>query len=180
MLNRFLIVALFVLFNISLKAQTCTPLLPTGLPGVTPPTENLACIERGIPFSETIHIENFNTFNTSFGTAQLNYLIIDSFKNLPCDLLWSISPSDSLGPAETGCISIYGTTYDAPGQYRIRIYVTVSVTIGSNPPIVMSNEAEALVQQVEQLTGTPTGVNFKYYLRVIQPGALCPVLDTTA
>jgi hypothetical protein len=164
----------------SVAQSNCTPLTPSGMPGVTPPTENLACVERGIPFSEVIYIENFNTFNTVFGTAQLNYLKLDSFINLPCDLQWSINPRDSLGPAETACINIFGTSNDSVGQYRVRIYVTVDVFVPGFGNLVLSDEAEALVQQVEQLTGTPTGINFKYYLRVIEPGHNCPVLDTTS
>jgi len=179
MLNRFLLFAFSLFSGFALQAQTCTPNSPVGLPGVTPPTEILQCIERGVAYSDVIQIENFNVFNTISGPAQLNYLKIDSFKNLPCDIQWAMSPSDSLGPAETGCISIYGTTNDSVGQYRVRIYVTVSVTL-SGQTIVLSDEAETLVQTVEQLSGTPTGVNFKYYLRVIEPGNACPTLDTTA
>jgi hypothetical protein len=181
MLNRFLFSAVLFFISVSLKAQvTCTPPSPVGIPGVNPPTEILQCIERGVAYSDVINIENFNTFNTTFGVAQLNYLIIDSFKNLPCDIQWTMSPRDSLGPAETGCIAIYGTTNDSIGQYRVRIYVTVSVNVPGFGDVVLSDEAESLVQQVEALTGTPTGVNFKYYLRVIQPGNACPTLDTTA
>jgi hypothetical protein len=177
------IMLIVVVMSVSWHLQSqslCTMLPPTGMPGVWPPTENLACIERGVPYYETIYIENFNTFNTVFGVAQLNYLKIDSFTNLPCNLQWSINPRDSLGPAETACINLFGTTYDSVGQYRVRIYVTVSVFVPGFGNVVLSDEAETLVQQVEQLTGTPTGINFKYYLRVIQPGNNCPALDTTS
>lgn len=171
----------WVVISAQSYAQTsCLPLAPTGYPNVYPPTENLSCIERGIAYSEVIHIENFNTFNTVLGTAQLNYLIIDSFTNLPCNLQWDIVPRDSLGPSETACINIYGTTNDSVGQYRVRIYVTVSVFIPGLGNIVLSDEAETLVRQVEQFTGTPTGINFKYYLRVIEAGNNCPQLDTTS
>jgi hypothetical protein len=180
MINRFLIFIVLLSLNFSVQAQTCTPLAATGTPLVSPPTENLACVERGILFSEVIYIENFNTFNTTQGTAQLNFLRIDSFTNLPCDLQWSISPSDSLSPAQTGCISIYGTTNDSVGQYRVNIYVTVGVTHPTFGYVELSDEAESLVQTVQALSGgTPLGVNYKYFLRVIQAGNSCPVLDTS-
>lgn len=181
MKNLLFIFVFFLLFlTVENFAQTCTPLPPTGAPGVTPPTENLACAERGIAYNEVIFIENFNAFNTAFGQAQLNLLRIDSVTNMPCDFSWSSNKIDNTFlAAETGCISIFGVTNDSVGQYRVKIFITVDVTVPGIGPLVLSDEAEALVQQVESLTGQPTGVNFKYFLRVIQPGMLCPVLDTT-
>ncbi len=177
-----LICASAVLFNSGIVLAQCVPQAATGTPGVTPPTENLACIEQGVQYDEVIYIENFGIFNTFLGPATLNYLTIDSIINLPCDLTWSADRQDrTYLTSEMGCINITGTTSDNVGQYRVKIYVTVEV----NAPapigvIVLSDEAEALVQQVEALTGQPTGVNFKYFLRVIEIGNSCPVLDTTS
>lgn len=165
----------------ALFAQTCTPLAATGQPDVTPPTENLGCVERGIAYSDVIYIENFSQFAISGGTATLNYLRIDSITNLPCNLDWASNKIDNTyGPGETGCISLFGTSNDSVGQYRVNLYITVEVVVPGLGPLVLSNEAEALVNQVESLTGTPTGINFKYYLRVINLGDVCPALDTTA
>jgi hypothetical protein len=177
-----IICALTVLFNLSNAAAQCVPQAATGAPGVTPPTENLACIEQGVPYNEVIYIENFGTFNTVLGVATLNYLTIDSIVNLPCGLTWSADRQNrTYLTSELGCINITGTTNDNVGQYRMKIYVTVQISapapIGT---LVLSDEAEALVQQVEGFTGTPTGVNFKYYLRVIELGNACPTLDTTS
>lgn len=170
-----------LLLNTNVAFSSCTPQAATGAPGVTPPTEQLACIEKGVPYNEVIYIENFGTFNTAFGTATLNYLTIDSITNLPCDLTWEADrPNRTYLTSELGCISISGTTNDNVGQYRVKIYITVEVDAPIFGIITLQDEAEALVQQVEGITGQPTGVNFKYYLRVINPGAACPVLDTTA
>jgi hypothetical protein len=171
-----------MLFYFSNTSAQCVPQAATGTPGVTPPTENLACIEKGVQYDEVIYIENFGTFNTALGTATLNYLTIDSIVNLPCGLTWSADRQNrTYLTSELGCINITGTTNDNIGQYRMKIYVTVEVSapapIGT---LVLSDEAEALVQQVEALSGQPTGVNFKYFLRVIQPGNACPTLDTTS
>lgn len=164
------------------SAQTCTPQAATGTPGVNPPTQNLGCVERGQPYNDVIYIENFNQFNTTLGTATLNYLRIDSITNLPCDLQWKSNKQDNTYlAAETGCISLFGTSNDNVGQYRVKIYITVEVVVPGFPqPLVLADEAEALVNQVEALSGTPTGINFKYYLRVIELGEPCPALDTTA
>ncbi len=183
MKNQFALLAgiLFSFLQINSAYSQCTPQTATGMPGVTPPTENLACIEKGIPYNEVIYIENFNQFNTQAGTAQINYLRIDSITNLPCNIEWSANNANNTYlAAETGCINIFGTTNDNVGQYRVKIYITVEVNAPIFGVIVLQDEAEALVQQVEQLSGQPSGVNFKYYLRVIDPGASCPVLDTTA
>jgi hypothetical protein len=182
MKNRFLMMAVAMLLTAnSLFAQTCTPLAATGQPDVTPPTENLGCVERGIAYSDVIYIENFSQFAISGGTATLNYLRIDSITNLPCNLDWASNKIDNTyGPGETGCISLFGTSNDSVGQYRVNLYITVEVVVPGLGPLVLSNEAEALVNQVESLTGTPTGINFKYYLRVINLGDVCPALDTTA
>ena len=169
----------FLQFN--LAYSQCVPQTASGMPGVTPPTENLACIEKGVPYNEVIYIENFNQFNTQSGTAQINYLRIDSITNLPCDIEWSANnANNTYQAAETGCINIFGTTNDNVGQYRVKIYITVEVNAPALGVIILQDEAEALVQLVEQLSGQPSGVNFKYYLRVIDLGTSCPLLDTTA
>src|SRR5690606_7846172 len=116
------------------------------MPGVSPTTDLLACVERGIPFSEVIYIENFDAFNTTLGTAQLNYLRIDSVTNVPCGLEWHSNKADNtFYAAETGCVEIYGTTTDSVGQYRVKLYITVDVDVPGLGTLVFSDEAEALV-----------------------------------
>ncbi len=180
-----LMLAAFVLglffFHTATAQSTCTPQIATGMPGVSPTTDLLACVERGITFSEVIYIENFDAFNTTLGTAQLNYLRIDSVTNVPCGLEWQSNKADNtFYAAETGCVEIYGTTTDSVGQYRVKLYITVDVDVPGLGTLVFSDEAEALVESVENLTGQPTGINFRYFLRVIEPGNTCPLLDTTS
>ena len=132
MRNFVLIIISICFYSYHAFSQVCTPEPRTGFPGLTPSTDSLACIERGIYYDEVIFLENFDSFFTqSFGVITVNFLRIDSFTNIPCGIQWETNKLDNTyGPGETGCISISGTSTDSVGQYRLGLYITVEVNLG--------------------------------------------------
>jgi hypothetical protein len=74
--------------------------------------------------------------------------------------------SNQISGGGTGCVRISGTTYDAPGQYKIRVIVTANVQVGPFPVNVANQNAETL------------GV--KYWARVQSTNGSCPNVDTLA
>jgi hypothetical protein len=137
----------------------CTPAGNFPLPGLFPQSDSLPCAEAGIPYNQTIQFKNFTTvqgFNVS-------WLRVDSIGNLPCGLCWSTNKTtNQFNGGELGCLNISGTTNDAPGQYKIKIIVTVNVGFAT-----LSNvDAESQ--------------GLKYYVRVTLPGVTCTPLDTNA
>ncbi len=172
-----------ILFSVNAWAQ-CTPNSPTGSPGLTPVTDSLACVEIGNPYSEVVFLENFDNFSATVPiigqiTITVDSLRIDSITNIPCGLTWAANkPSRTYYSGETGCIAVSGNSFENVGQYRLNIYVHVWATapfpIGAQD---FQGEASDVVGQVESLTGQSLGVDFDYYLRVINAGDPCPNID---
>lgn len=171
-----------VLFSANAWAQ-CTPNTASGNPGITPPTDSLACVQVGVAYSQIIQIENFNTFTLAIGTATVQSLRVDSITNIPCGLSYATNPANAtFGPGQTGCIALTGTSNENVGQYRLNIYVDVQVlliTPFGNTTLPYNGEAADVVDQIEQATGQSLGVDFNYFLRVIPASGTCPAIDRT-
>lgn len=180
------LVTLFVaitFFATGVWAQ-CTPNAATGNPGLSPPTDSLACINVGVPYNEVVHLENFDNFTATVPvigtvTVTVDSLRIDSITNVPCGLSYLTNkPSATYYSGETGCIAVSGTSYENIGQYRLNIYVHVWATVPFLGQQDFQGEAADVVDQVESLTGQPLGVDFDYFLRVKdQQTPTCPAID---
>lgn len=181
-MKRSLLLTIAFAFVSMYAIAQCTAPAATGTPGISPVTDSLPCIERGNAYSTNINIENFNTFSVSVPivgqvNAQVNYLRIDSITNLPCGMTWDADQANNTYVGgQTGCLALTGTTYDLVGQYRLGIYISVEASVPGLGTFPYSGEASDVVDQVEQLAG-PLGVDFRYYLRVIDPGTACPAID---
>ncbi|MEX0811732.1 MAG: PKD domain-containing protein [Chitinophagales bacterium] len=176
-----LLLLTFAFMATGLYAQNCTP-VSFGQPTIQPPTEDLDCVERGQPYSETVYIQNFDEVTLSGFTATVNFLRIDSIINLPCGLDYQVNTSQStnsntIAGGDSACISIYGTSHDFPGQYRILLYITVEVVV-SGFPQQFQGEATDLIDQIEATAGQSLGLDFNYWLRVRETAAPCPAIDT--
>ena len=151
----------------------CTPPAPTGDAGLSPDWPCLNCAVQGVAYDEVLNVENF----TTVGGITISQLIIDSLTNTPTGLSYSITPDNTFATGETGCVSITGTTNDTVGSYRIGIYVTVTLTLGT-----FSGEASEIVDNLIALgiidTNTTTVPNFAYFLRVVADAQDCVIDDS--
>ena len=185
MKNFYVIVAFVMLGMVQGFSQSCTPNAATGTPGVTPATAQLPCAERGMPYSTTIYVENFDQYVISAGTVHVDSLRVDSITNLPWGLTLAMNPTNGvLHARQTGCLNISGTTYDSVGQYPAYIYATVwahlTTAFGSTTLGPFQGRADDLIAQISQLAGQTIPVNFNYWIRVkniCETG--CFALDTT-
>lgn len=172
-----------VVFFASNAWAQCTPNAPSGNPGITPPTDSLACVEVGRAYSQVIQIENFNSFTLPIGTASVQSLRVDSITNIPCGLSYVTNPANAtFGPGQTGCILVSGTSFENVGQYRLNIYVDVQVLLTTpfgSTTLPYNGEAADVVNQIESATGQSLGVDFNYFLRVIEVNDPCPAIDRT-
>lgn len=154
----------------------CTPGSPTGTPGVTPTTDNVPCIERGVPYDVTMQLENFSVIQ---GLVVVNWVRIDSLVNFPCGISWQANKLQFNG-GETGCIRVSGTTNDSVGQYPLGIYMTVNLSdnFGLGQTIEQGGEIGNLISQIESTLGISLGIDIGYYSRVIETGtSSCPAID---
>lgn len=174
----------FITEDITVATPPCIPNAPTGNAGVFPHPDSIPCIERNLPYDYTMQTENFDTFSFNVqgftANAYVLWTRIDSVENFPCGISWQ---SDKLqyGPGETGCIRVSGTSREIPGQYPVKIYMTMRLDI--DVPIIggeqeFSGELNDLVGQLEGIAGS-LGYDFRYVSRVINPGDNCPARDTT-
>ncbi|MFN8286319.1 MAG: T9SS type A sorting domain-containing protein [Chitinophagales bacterium] len=172
MKNRFLplLIAVFTFTAGSLFGQycgnsasgICTPGGPYSQLGFYPSYDQFPCATIASAFSQKVDMQIPATTVYNGLTVPLNSIKIDSIENLPCGLCWSTNSStNTFTGGSTGCIVISGTTYDAVGQYKLRIRVTV------NSIVTLTN------QDASQF-------GIKYFVRVQAPGGTCAAVDTNA
>lgn len=159
------------LFSTNLNAQHCAQASGSGVctpyPGLTqlgfyPPDTALPCLTIGQPYDTVI---NFHTPPTAQGYT-LNYIKIVAINNAPCGLCWrSNDVNDKVNGNATGCVRVTGTTYDAPGEYNIVVYVDANVTAFGFPVTISGINIDSLL-------------GLKYYLRVKQATGTCAPVDT--
>ena len=154
--------------------SVCTPI--SGSPsGFTPTYNNAPAAVDGVPYDLTITFVTPTTAQTNNNilgliTVNVNYVKIDSIENLPCGLCWNSDvPNNQLSGGQTGCIRVTGTTFDAPGQFKMRIIVDVS---GTYVPL---NITQVQTNQDASTFG------IKYWAKVkADTSAPEPVIDTLA
>ncbi len=152
----------------------CVPPAPVGAPGLDPDWQELPCAERGVAYSATINIENLDSIEAgTFGTVTVQSLVVDSIVNLPSGINVTFTPSNNIPPGATACLNVSGTTNDPAGCYLLDIYISVTVNLGALGVQTFSDEARALIAQIEQLTGNPVDLDFTYYTQVIEAGGVC-------
>ena len=157
-------VALCTLFCLNANAQECSltsgPAICTAAaslpaPGFYPSEDSLPCIIDGVPYDTVIQ---FKSPPTADGYT-IKTIAVTKIINLPCGLCWAMGEASNTINVSTnpdGCIRVQGTTYDAPGQYLIKVYANVTVTV----PILGSiTENNVYVDSVADLN---TGPGYRY------------------
>lgn len=140
-------------------------------PGFYPPADQLAPIERGMPYNETVQINvpaSFDTTVPPFGTVTvtIDSVNVSSITGAPANITYSCSPSScTFNGGSAGCITFSGTTNDPAGQYPLSVSITAYVTV----PL--------LGQQTQSTTLDALGIT--YYLTVIEAGALSATATAT-
>lgn len=163
-------------FSINSYAQ-CTPLAPSGNPGLTPAPSAVPCIERGVPYETFLYFENFTSFSCGGFTANVVSATIDDMQNFPCGINWQ-ADQNSYTAGETGCIRIYGTSTDAVGEYALTVEMTFTLSIfGQNYPV--SGTLAQLQSQLSQFGCSAPSVNTNYFSRVIDSGNACPAIGAS-
>lgn len=145
----------------------CTPGGPYPQLGFYPSYDSMACAVIGVPFDQKIDMQIPPTTTFNGQTVTINSIKIDSINNLPCSLCWATnSANNTFAGNSTGCVRVTGTTFDAVGQYNLRIKISISASLGGFP-VTLSN------QDAGQY-----GV--KYFIRVQVPNGACAAVDTAA
>lgn len=142
--------------------NVCTASTTLNSEGFSPTESNLPCIIIGQPYSQVIQMHTPSTYNNGFPHT-IQTVQIDSISNLPCGLCWTMDQNANftINGNATGCFRISGTTFDAPGEYELRIIADITPTFG--------------FPQTQQ---DMTGYGLKYFVRVRLPGDTCIQIDT--
>lgn len=164
-------IACLAIISFNASAQTyapCTPDPSFTEAGLYPTPDELPCLVVDSSANITIQFKNF----ADVSGITVDSLRVDSITNMPCGAEYYISETDkTFGSGETGCIQVCGTVSDAPGQYRLGLYVTLWASIAPNG---ISGEAGALAQQFN-------AGDFSYFVRVkALEGDACPAVDTSS
>jgi hypothetical protein len=147
----------------------CVPDGSITQPGLSPADSTLPCIERTVPYAQTIQFKNFTTIDgAALGfpgvTITIDSIRIDSINNRPAGINYSCNNGDCVYTSgENGCINVFGTTTAAAGDYNLGFYATAWVTAFGT---------SLGAQQVDSATLAAAGL--KYVLTVINQGAPCP------
>lgn len=170
-----LIMALLLLSVTSLKAQycggsgpnVCTPGGPYTQFGFYPSYDVLPCAQIGIPYNQKVDLQVAPYIYYQGNSYAINWVKIDTILNLPCGLCWASSDSaNTFASNSTGCVQISGTTYDAPGQYKLHVIVDAQATVGGFPYTITNQNAEIF--------------GIEYWLRVQDLSGACAMVDTFA
>lgn len=164
-----IVYTLFLVFVLSVhaKAQSCnasgtSQCTASGtllIPGLSPTSDLLPAFENGIPSTTVIQFKNFNQVLYQGLTLTVQTLRIDSIENLPPGLCWATNKANNTySNQESGCIKINGTPCGTPGQYKLRLIVTVNVGI------------------TQQINAESAGL--KYFIRLGNYGDVVPAVDT--
>lgn len=130
-------------------------------PGLYPQSDSLPPFINGTSADATIGLKNFNQVVYSGFTLTVQSLRVDTIDNLPAGLCWATNKIDNtFANQENGCIHVSGTTCATPGQYKLRIIVTVDVGITT-----------------QQIDADAAGLH--YYVRVNNRGEATTAVDTT-
>jgi hypothetical protein len=156
----FIFSVLFIAFRTLAFAQ-CTPDFTIDEPGLSPDDSDLDCIVQGEAYDATIQFKNFEEFEFGGNTVNVNSIRIDSINNGPSGIEWETNKSDNtFASGENGCIRVFGTTNDPMAIYPLSIIVTADIDgVG-----------------VIQVDAASQGLG--YSLRVKEPGAECPEIET--
>ena len=168
--QRILTILLLALCSYSAQAQYCGHIgSPSGpsvctagtnmtAPGFSPPDDSVPCVIQGVPYSTTVQVKVPTSVVSGGSTYPLNYIIIDSVGNLPCGLCWNTNKStNKFNGNEQFCIHIFGTSYDNPGQFKLKIIVDANVTAFGIPITQANQDASAAGLVFYARVQTPTG-----------------------
>lgn len=146
----------------------CTPDNSFTEVGLYPEPDSLDCFVNGEAVNTVIYFKNFDTV----AGLVIESLRVDSLTNMPCGAKYALSEVDrTYDGGQAGCIAVTGTINDVAGQYKLGIYVTLTVT---GLPTPISGEAGDLASQFG-------AGDFSYYVRVkANAGDACPAIDTSS
>ena len=97
-------------------------------PGFSPPRDELPPLINGKDTTTVIYFQNYDKVLN--GAVTVTSLRIDSIENLPPGVCWSTNiPNNTFGNKQNGCIKLTGIACAPPGQYKLRIIVSVNNTL---------------------------------------------------
>lgn len=167
------LLALLLLSVTSIHAQycggsgstVCTPGGPYANFGFYPPYDSVPCAQIGTPYNQKIDLQVAPYIYYQGNTYTLNWVKIDTILNLPCGLCWATSDANNQFAGNgTGCVQVSGTTYDAPGQYKLHIILDAQVSVGGSPYNILNQNADVF--------------GIEYWLRVQDLAGACAAVDT--
>lgn len=145
--------------------SVCTPGGPYSQLGLFPRYDSLPCAQIGVPYFQHIDMQIPAQVYYLGAYRNLNYVKINSISNLPCGLCWkSDVANNQFNGNTTHCIIVQGTTYDAPGQYKLAINIDAQASIGGFPVTLTNQDAEQF--------------GIKYWGRVQNLDGTCVLVDT--
>src|ERR1043165_5670659 len=118
----YLFIACF-LFSAYVSAQCVIDSTNVPQPGVYPAAANLAHIQQGVAYDETIQGRIQSSKDTTIGGfimvhIRVDSVRIDSITGMPNGITWSKNPNVLYG-GRPGCVRFTGTTNDGAGQYDL-------------------------------------------------------------
>lgn len=149
--------ALCGLVNLAMSQCTIDASLQQ-FPGIYPKANDLPCVEQGMPYDQTIQVQNLNQ---AFTGIHVDSMMLTNVNGLPSGISWARTPTILYGGAN-GCLKFTGTTNDAVGQYKLAWIGTVWFTLPFLGAQMYSGDLTRF-----------GGANFNYSMFVITSGEQC-------
>ena len=105
----------------------CAPSGTLAQPGLTP-YDSIPPLVNGTTSTTVIQFQNFDTLTFGNQVLTVQSLKFDSIGNLPNGLCWATNVATNFfNNSQSGCIKLNGTICAQPGQYRLKIILTVDI-----------------------------------------------------
>lgn len=127
--------------------------------GIWPKPDSLPPIVNAVTSSALLQIKFNEPFLFGGQSIQVPWIQIDSIGNLPLGLCWATDVANNRFDTLHGCIKINGIPCDNPGQYKLKIYLTLNIGIPT--------------------TADGDGAGLRYFIRLKNSGDIDIPVDST-
>jgi len=167
------------LLSVSGIASAQCTIDPSNTEFLAPQPQDLPCIERTVPYNQTLQISVPNSIDLSTIVPGLPFpinltvdsVVITAINGLPTGITTQLNPASGVFYGGTnGCALATGTTTDPAGNYPLTFDGTI--TLSGLPSIPGFNLPSDTTVDLAVLQAQPQNP-FSFFVDVIEPGAAC-------
>lgn len=153
MKNLLLLLLIIIVSTAKTNAQLCD-VDTNNTQMISPPSDELPCVIRDSAYQAVLHF----FCPPQIAGITINSIVVTNFQDMPTGISYQCNPPGCmLYPWDRACLTVYGTTSDTVGEYKIKYSGYAYTSAGTASFNYLQNQ----------------GLLPEYYLSVIEPGTSC-------